>query len=78
MRRGLLKIAFAVALLFGAAAGYLWLRELNGAEGASYRLAGLERGIDKCVVRCANCHRVRTAKQFGSYRLEELTDADRR
>ncbi|QZE11250.1 HNH endonuclease [Streptomyces phage Forrest] len=23
--------------------------------------------IEKCVVRCANCHRVRTAEQFGWY-----------
>jgi len=27
--------------------------------------------IDRCDVRCGNCHRIRTARQFGSYRLEE-------
>lgn len=31
----------------------------------------IEREIEKCVVRCANCHRMRTATQFGSYRLGE-------
>ena len=31
----------------------------------------VRREIDKCAVRCANCHRMRTAKQFGSYRLQE-------
>lgn len=28
----------------------------------------LEKELKKCVVRCANCHRKRTAKQFGNYR----------
>jgi hypothetical protein len=31
--------------------------------------------IQKCDVRCGNCHRMRTARQFGSYRVEELADA---
>ena len=27
--------------------------------------------VEKCDVRCGNCHRIRTASQFGSYRLGE-------
>ena len=31
--------------------------------------------IEKCDVRCGNCHRIRTADQFGSYRLGESSVA---
>ncbi|HEY8758037.1 MAG TPA: hypothetical protein VIN74_06035 [Candidatus Limnocylindria bacterium] len=31
--------------------------------------------IDKCDVRCGNCHRIRTAHQLGWYRVGEPTDA---
>jgi hypothetical protein len=34
-------------------------------------LAAVRAEIDKCDVRCGNCHRIRTANQFGSYRLGE-------
>lgn len=33
--------------------------------GSGYSLATIEKEIAKCQVRCANCHRRRTAKQFG-------------
>ncbi len=32
-------------------------------------LAVVRAEVDKCDVRCGNCHRIRTATQFGSYRL---------
>jgi hypothetical protein len=34
---------------------------------ASYGLDTIEKEIEKCDVRCANCHRRRTAYQFGWY-----------
>jgi len=36
---------------------------------ASWKI--IEQEIKKCVVRCANCHRRRTAKQFNGYSLLE-------
>ncbi len=34
-------------------------------------VAIVQAEIDKCDVRCGNCHRIRTATQFGWYRLGE-------
>jgi protein-arginine kinase activator protein McsA len=36
--------------------------------GGGFSWSLIEREIEKCDVRCANCHRIRTAKQFGWYK----------
>lgn len=36
---------------------------------AGYSLKTVKEEIEKCEVRCANCHRKKTAGQLGSYRL---------
>lgn len=36
----------------------------------AYSLDKLEEEISKCVVRCANCHRRKTAKDYGWWKLD--------
>lgn len=42
----------------------------------SYSLHAVEEEIKKCVVRCANCHRRKTAKDIGfwKFRMLEITN----
>lgn len=40
-------------------------REISKLIAQAAPLDRIEKEIKKCEVRCANCHRIRTAKQFG-------------
>jgi hypothetical protein len=42
--------------------------EISSRIGAGYSWEGLLREIEKCEVRCANCHRRKTARQMGHRR----------
>jgi hypothetical protein len=43
--------------------------DIAGRIGYGLAWRTIQAEIAKCVVRCANCHRRRTARQFGWYRL---------
>ncbi len=43
--------------------------DVSALSREGYSLVKLKQEIAKCDVVCANCHRRRTAKQFGWYRL---------
>lgn len=46
------------------------LRNLSRMVNNGNSLKTLQREIDKCVVRCANCHRRATAKQFNTFKFQ--------
>ena len=37
--------------------------------GRGYSLETIRAEIDKCVIRCANCHQIKTAHQLGYYKV---------
>ncbi len=43
-------------------------KEISRMIGDGYSWKKIEEEIEKCDVRCANCHRIRTAEQFGWYK----------
>ena len=45
------------------------LRDVGYLIGADYAWVNIASEIATCVVRCANCHRRRTAEQLGWYRV---------
>lgn len=41
------------------------LQDVSRAVSFGWSIKNIQKEIDKCDVRCANCHKKRTAKQFG-------------
>jgi hypothetical protein len=44
--------------------------EIGALVRSGYSWKRIAQEITKCEIRCANCHRRRTAKQVGAYRME--------
>ena len=43
-------------------------KTLSRLTGEGYSIEAIQKEINKCEVRCANCHRIRTAKERGWFR----------
>lgn len=43
----------------------------NVSDLLQFGLPSIEKEIEKCEVRCANCHRRKTAKQFGTWKIKK-------
>lgn len=43
-------------------------KEFNVSEGLLYSLDRVKKEIEKCEIRCANCHRIKTALDFNTWR----------
>ena len=48
--------------------------ELSTGIHRGYKWEKIQQEIEKCDVRCSNCHKIRTAKQFGWYKGFNLVD----
>jgi hypothetical protein len=48
--------------------------DLSTGTRRGYKWEKIKNEIDKCDVRCSNCHRIRTAKQFGWYKGFDFVD----
>lgn len=42
--------------------------DISNLVSKGYSIAAIQVEIDKCDVRCANCHRIKTAKERNSYK----------
>lgn len=43
-------------------------KDCNVSEMQTVSLSKIKKEIEKCVIRCANCHKLKTAKQFNYYK----------